>query len=125
MYLGTRGNGMVTVRTVVSPCLERDMNMLILHVHKCHSKHCMKNCRHTGCNNHQHGVSGLYVSPSNRQPLAPSSVTDHLYIYQHISSHSFVFTTGLLQDLSSLIWTLLHESLYAVMHPFQNSHSKK
>jgi len=96
------------VRTAVSPCLKRDMNRLILHVHKCHSKHGMKKCKHTGCNNHQHGVSGLHVSLSNRQPLAPSSVTDHLYIYQHMCSHSFVFITGLFHDLLSLIWTLLY-----------------
>ena len=108
MYLGKCGKGMVTVGTVVFPCLDRDMNRLILHVHKCHSKYGMKNCRHTGCHNHQHGTSGLYVSPSNRQPLAPSSVTDHLYIYQHMCSNGFVLITGLLHDLSSLIWTLLY-----------------
>lgn len=114
------------VRTVVSLCLERDMNRLILHVHKCHSKYGMKNCRHTGCNNPQHGMSGLHVSPSNRQPLAPFSVTDHLYIYQHMCSHSFVFITGLLHDLSSLIWTLFYVNHFMqFLHPFQNSNSKK
>lgn len=96
---------------VVSHCLQRQMNTLTLHVHKCCSHQGMTSCsRYADCNNHQYSVSGLSVSPGKRQPLKPCSVTNHLHIYQDMYSHSFVFISKLLCDLQSLIWALLQEN---------------
>jgi hypothetical protein len=79
------------VLTVVSPSLESDM----------------KKCRHTGCNNHQYGVSGLYASPAT---VNHSHCLLCPIIFRSINtySQSFVFITELLHDLSLLIWALLY-----------------